>query len=133
MLRSPGESFRSKSFMFLLTLNALKTMKMKSILTKSPTKILVTILLAGLSNLNPAHAGSHTWSGAVNNSWSNAGNWSAGGAPQYGEANVVLIYPANAVRYASTNGIGNIAIDLIEIDGNNYSLGGYGITLTGAG
>src|SRR5881409_616973 len=41
--------------------------------------------------------------------------------------------PANAVRYASTNGIGNIAIDLIEIDGNNYSLGGYGITLTGAG
>src|SRR2546422_1270417 len=99
---------------------------MKKILT-------ILTMLALLAGIHIARAGSHTWSGAVNNSWSNAGNWSAGGAPQYGEANVVLIYPANAVRYASTNGIGNIAIDLIEIDGNNYSLGGYGITLTGAG
>src|SRR3954451_9548242 len=42
-------------------------------------------LLAGATI---AHAGSHTWSGAINNAWGNAGNWSAGGAPQYGEPNV---------------------------------------------
>src|SRR5947209_6340979 len=68
------------------------------------------ICLGAVAAATTVRAGSHTWSGAVNYSWSNAGNWSAGGAPQYGEPNVVLIYPANAVRYASTNGTGNIAI-----------------------
>ena len=90
-------------------------------------------LLSLLAGAGLAHAGSHTWSGAVNNSWSNAGNWSAGGAPQFGEPNITLIFPAVATRYAATNGVGNYAIDSIVFEGSNYSLGGYGITLTGSG
>src|SRR6266478_9099156 len=88
--------------------------------------------LALLASLQFAKAGSHTWSGAVNNSWSNGGNWSAGGAPQFGEANITLVFPAAATRYAATNGVGNYAIDAIVIQGSNYKIGGYGITLTGA-
>jgi autotransporter-associated beta strand protein len=98
------------------------------------TRLLNAITLVSLlAGAGLARAGSHTWSGAVNNAWSNAGNWSAGGAPQFGEANISLIFPAVATRYASTNGVGNYAIDSIVIEGNNYSIGGYGITLTGAG
>jgi autotransporter-associated beta strand protein len=92
-------------------------------------RTLTILSLLGVSN--SARAGSHTWSGAVNNSWSNAGNWSAGGAPQFGEPNITLIFPPSAVRYASTNGVGQYAIDSIVISGDNYSIGGYGITLTG--
>lgn len=85
--------------------------------------------LVGLTN--SARAGSHTWSGAVNNSWSQPGNWSAGGAPQWGEANITLVFPAGATRYAATNGVGQFAIDEIIISGDDYTIGGYGITLTG--
>lgn len=90
------------------------------------------LAMATLLNTSPAKAGTHTWSGAVNFAWSNDGNWSAGGAPQFGESNIVLVFPAVAVRYAATNGVGNYAIDDIIINGNNYTLGGYAITLTGA-
>jgi len=98
---------------------------MKKIITISTT-------LALLASVHLASAGSHTWSGAVNFSWSNAGNWSAGGAPQFGEPNITLVFPASATRYAATNGVGNYAIDSIVIQGSNYKIGGYGITLTGA-
>src|SRR6266446_1819492 len=89
------------------------------------------IVMAFVAGSQSLQAGLHTWSGAVNNSWSNDGNWSSGGAPQFGEANITLVFPAGATRYAATNGVGNYAIDEIVISGNNYTLGGYGITLTG--
>ena len=93
-------------------------------------KILSLLVLPGfLAGAQLCRAGSHTWSGAVNNSWSNPGNWSSGGAPMFGETNLSLIFPASATRYAATNGVGNFAINTISIQGNNYAIGGYGITL----
>src|SRR5262245_8457257 len=88
-------------------------------------------LLSLLVVADLASAGSHTWSGAVNNAWNNDGNWSSGGAPQFGESHITLVFPPNAVRYAATNGVGNYAIDDIIVTGDNYTIGGYGITLTG--
>src|SRR5678816_3480250 len=101
-------------------------MKAKTLLGKLTT-------LAYLAVATLAHAGSHTWSGAVNNAWSQPGNWSSGGSPQFGEANLVLSFPPNLANRNATNGIGNLAIDDIIITGDNYKIGGYGITLTGAG
>src|SRR3954464_8670732 len=33
----------------------------------------------------------HTWTGAANNNWSNAGNW-VGGAPAVGESDVIVVF-----------------------------------------
>jgi autotransporter-associated beta strand protein len=93
-------------------------------------KILSLVVLpACLAGAELCRAGSHTWSGALNSSWSNPGNWSAGGAPQLGETNLALIFPASAMRFTATNDAGNFAINTIQIQGNNYAIGGSGVTL----
>lgn len=98
---------------------------------KQNLKLLAAFALATLATVHSVRAASHTWSGAVNSLWSNAGNWSAGGAPQLAEAGITLTFPAGATRYTSTNNIGNLAIDGITVSGNNYKIGGSAITLTG--
>ena len=85
------------------------------------------------------HAGTHTWSGAGTNwLWSNAGNWSSGGAPVSGESNVVLIFPANATGFTSTVNVNNLSVDRMEfskpsINGTVWTFpnGGTPLTLTG--
>lgn len=94
------------------------TMKFKPI-------VLSLVCLALLDGGKTALAASHTWSGAVNGNWSNAGNWSSGGAPAIFETPpVTLNFPAGAVRYDTTNDIGGsvffVMADFMNITGNNY-------------
>jgi fibronectin-binding autotransporter adhesin len=99
---------------------------------KYSSKFLGAIACATLAAISPVQAGTHIWSGAVNNSWSHAGNWSSGGAPQVGEQNVILVFPPGALRTSATNAIINFPIDDIVITGKDYIIGGNPIILTGA-
>jgi fibronectin-binding autotransporter adhesin len=98
--------------------------------------IALAMLLFGARSL---HAGTHTWSGAGSNTlWSNAGNWSSGGAPVPGESNLVLIFPANATGFTSTVNVVNLSVDRMEFSrptpsGTTYTFpnGGTPLTLTG--
>ncbi len=92
-------------------------------------------LLALFAGAPLAHAGSHTWNGAVSSSWNNAANWSAGGKPVAGEANVTLLFPVGATRYAVTNDIPGLAVHSLTLNGS-YTLSGSGgaaLTFTGGG
>jgi len=73
--------------------------------------ILLTLLA------QPVLAGTHTWSGAGGNSlWSNAANWSSGGAPAATEsAPVRLIFPAAASAFTSTPNISGLTVDFLDI------------------
>src|SRR5258706_14253846 len=47
-------------------------------------------------------ADAHTWSGAVDGGWSNAANWSVGGAPALMETQPIdLTFPAAATTFAT--------------------------------
>ncbi|MBS0647761.1 MAG: autotransporter domain-containing protein [Verrucomicrobia bacterium] len=59
------------------------------------------------------HAANLTWSGAVNNLWTNPGNWVGGVAPNNGDS---LLFPGNATSFTSTNDTGTIQIASITID-----------------
>jgi fibronectin-binding autotransporter adhesin len=84
--------------------------------------IAATLTLAALL---PAalHAASHTWSGAVNGYFSNAGNWSAGGVPTLAETNS-LVFPVGATRFTITNDIGALKLTSINLSGSGYVLRG---------
>lgn len=70
------------------------------------------------------HAGSHTWSGAVNGNWSTAGNWSAGGVPVIGEASLTITFPGSATRTVMTNNIGALTVTSMNFSGSNYIVRG---------
>ena len=70
------------------------------------------------------HAGSHTWSGAVNGNWSTAGNWSAGGVPAIGEASLTMTFPGSATRTVMTNNIGALTVTSMNFSGSNYIVRG---------
>ena len=70
-------------------------------------------------------AHSHTWTGAVSGYWSNDANWSVGGAPEPGETDVTLTFPAGAVRYVTTNNIPGLVITDLALNGD-YTLAGTG-------
>src|SRR5262245_23771359 len=73
----------------------------------------LSLLCLGLCGC--AQAATHTWSGAGGNAlWSNALNWSSGGAPAAGESGVVLIFPANATGFSPSPNF-NLTVDRIEI------------------
>jgi hypothetical protein len=72
----------------------------------------------------------HIWSGAVNNLWSNAGNWS-GGAPAAGEADVVLTFNNLGFNRNNTNDILNLIVTEIDFTTGGYTLSGDTITLLG--
>jgi len=78
-----------------------------------------------------AHAGTHTWTGAVSNLWSVPGNWMEGTTP-IGDASAALIFPASGTN-APANDVASLTIQSITFSGtpNNVSLGGNAITLNG--
>lgn len=69
------------------------------------------------------HAASHTWSGAVNGYFSNAGNWSSGGVPTLAETNTIS-FSASATRTTVTNDIGALKISAFTFAGSNYIVRG---------
>src|SRR4051812_44999485 len=97
---------------------------------KTKSYFSIGLALAMCAGANFTKAASHTWTGSVSSAWSNPSNW-IGGAPQIGEASVVLSFVTGATRQTSTNDIGNISVDAIVFTGGNFTLGGYFITLTG--
>src|SRR5947207_2861794 len=99
---------------------------------KTKSYFSICLALAMCASAISTNAASHTWTGSVSFAWSNPSNW-IGGAPQIGEANVILNFVTGATRQSSTNDIGNIAVDDIVFTGGNFTVGGYFITLTGAG
>jgi fibronectin-binding autotransporter adhesin len=95
-------------------------MKLKNLLAAFLALIIIS---AG----NPALAAIHIWSGAVNNNWSNPGNWSSGGPPTLGETPPVLLAFPPLPYLASTTVddigspiLGHLAVDFISITGSNY-------------
>ncbi|HUK22511.1 MAG TPA: autotransporter-associated beta strand repeat-containing protein [Gemmatimonadales bacterium] len=73
-----------------------------------------------------------TWTGAVNNQWTNAGNWSGlGGTPLVGGED--LIFPGGAANLSNTNGMAaGTGFNSITISGSGYTLAGNSVAL-GAG
>jgi autotransporter-associated beta strand protein len=90
--------------------------------------LFATALLPGLAH--HARAASHTWSGAVNGNFSNAGNWVGGVAPNPAVTNT-LTFPAGATRFTITNNIASLKISAINLTGSGYVIRGANvITLT---
>ncbi|HEY7193209.1 MAG TPA: autotransporter-associated beta strand repeat-containing protein, partial [Gemmatimonadales bacterium] len=79
-----------------------------------------------------ARATTATWTGAVNNQWTNGGNWiGLGGTPLVGGED--LIFPGGAANLSNTNGLAAATtFNSITITGSGYTLAGNAITL-GAG
>lgn len=80
-----------------------------------------------------AQAGDHRWGGTVNSLWSVDANWSSGGAPKVGEANVNLIFPLNG-NPSSVQNIVGLEVDTMSIQGSGYNFGaanGARLTLRG--
>src|SRR5262249_8987501 len=75
----------------------------------------------------------HVWGGAVNDLWSNPANWSFGGAPQPGEADVTLTFDQLVpfTHRTTMNDIPNLTITEIDFQSFGYSLSGDTITLKG--
>ena len=73
-----------------------------------------------------------TWTGAVNNQWTNAGNWTGlGGTPLVGGED--LIFPGGAANLSNTNGMAaGTGFNSITISGSGYTLAGNSVAL-GAG
>jgi fibronectin-binding autotransporter adhesin len=95
-------------------------MKLKNLLA---ALMVLIIISAG----KPALAAIHIWSGAINNNWSNPGNWSSGGPPTLGETPPVLLaFPplpyltSTTVDDIGSPSLGRLAVDFISITGSNY-------------
>jgi len=91
---------------------------------------LLTLIIGTLALGGQALAQSKTWTGAVNTSWTNAGNWSPTGVP--GPADTVLI-PAGAGTVSATDTIVVASADIrrpISISGTFTSATTLGSTLT---
>jgi hypothetical protein len=72
-------------------------------------------------------AAAKTWTGAVSNLWSNAGNW-LGGVPGPGDP---LVFPSGASNLANKNDLPDMApFKLILFTGGNYVIGGNAFGLT---
>lgn len=79
--------------------------------------------LLALLSIVSTPAATHTWSGAVNGLFSNAGNWSGGGVPTLAETNT-LSFPGSATRFTVTNDIGALKVYAIAFTGSNYIVRG---------
>src|SRR5262245_61834186 len=64
----------------------------------------------------------HTWTGAVNNLWSSAGNWT-GGAPT--ESGAELIFPGTgAISFNTQNDLTGVRLSRITFEAGGYSIKG---------
>lgn len=96
-------------------------------------RLAAMLLLGALAAASPAAlGGSHTWSGAgANGNWSNAANWSAGGAPVNGES-VVLSFPAGQGHMGSMNNDRTgLTVTSMTFQESTYALGGNAFNLNG--
>jgi len=98
---------------------------------KNFLKLLTALALTALPTVHSTRAGSHTWSGANSIYFNNVSNWSYGGAPTNGEQDVHLYFPAGVTRYTPSNNIPGLSVAMISFAGDNYTLSGNSITLTG--
>ena len=78
-----------------------------------------------------APGASHTWSGANSGLWSDAGNWSVGGAPTSGET-VDLTFPISATNFAMNNDVSNLTVTSMTFNNTPYSLTGNAVTFSGS-
>lgn len=88
--------------------------------------------LAGLLlTTNTGHAGTHVWSGAINDQWNLPGNWSSGGAPSSNEAApVILVFPSDPeTRSATRNNLPGLTVDRLSIQRGGYQFSATGSTL----
>jgi len=68
------------------------------------------------------------WDGSSSAYWGTAANWAENQVPADGDT---LVFPSGALRYQTTNDIGGLILDSIQIDWAGYSLGGNGVGLSG--
>lgn len=73
------------------------------------------ILLAGTASSAQAAAGVHTWTGAVDQDWSNSANWSPMVTPVYTDG-MDCVLPAGAPHYPSVEFIGLQCGGILRID-----------------
>jgi autotransporter-associated beta strand protein len=96
--------------------------------------VLVALALATVAG---TRAGTHVWSGAINDQWNLPGNWSSGGAPSANEAApVILIFPSDPeIRSATRNNIPGLTVDRLSIQrgGYQFSASGSVLRLRGTG
>ncbi len=97
------------------------------LVTRKITGLLV--LLFALS-ASPALGSTHTWTGAVNQNWSVAGNWT-GGVPSTGESGGTIVdFPAGST---STMDISGLVVDQINFTGSGSTIsGGTALGIDGA-
>ena len=86
------------------------------------------------TRLTPA---SHTWTGAISGSWSDAGNWDAvNGAPTAAVSGVVLFF-GSATTLSMVDDIVGLNVDALNFSASGYTLsgttGGIVLNLTGLG
>ncbi len=105
---------------------------MNNKLNRLATFAVLALLSTLNSQLSTAFAGTHVWSGAVNGYWNVAGNWSSGGVPVVGEADLVVRFPSSPSLYQSTNNITGLSVQRFEMAGNGYHIYGNGVTLVTA-
>lgn len=84
--------------------------------------LVLTTLVVSLSALG----GTHVWTGAVDDKFSNAGNW-FGGSPA-GDAAADLSFPSD-VRLTAINDLTGLAARSITFSGSGFSITGNAITL----
>lgn len=73
----------------------------------------------------------HTWTGAGDGQhWSDPNNW-AGGAPAAAEANLTLVFPADAQVVSTTNDVSGLSVQEITFAGA-YNVSGNDLTLAGS-
>ncbi|MFO1476235.1 MAG: hypothetical protein U1F98_06235 [Verrucomicrobiota bacterium] len=83
-------------------------------------------ILCGLAGLpSPGRGATHVWTGGgATGYWSDASNWQASGAPQPGEAGIVLVFASGGARLNSTNDLNGLVLDQLQFGGNHYVLNG---------
>ncbi len=91
-----------------------------------------SLLALAFGSALPLTAASHTWSGATNGNWSVASNWSAGGAVNAAEENVILIFPAGAMNKTMNVDVNVININSIEFQDSGYVLNGNALPMSGS-
>src|SRR4051794_9194349 len=74
----------------------------------------------------------HVWSGgAASSTWSDPGNWSAGGAPSASESDVVLQFPAGPATPLLNNDIIGLTVDSMSF-ADLYTVNGQALAVGGA-
>ncbi len=112
-----------------------KTQKLSSLIKKTTISILAGILgFVPLGTLVPqiAHAAADTctWDGSSSANWSDGANWTGcdnSGVPQDGDS---LLFPTTASNKTNTNDIVGLDLNRIDIQGDNYVLGGNDLSFT---